>query len=142
MASRPHDRTANPTYDLISNALDSLPQIQVGILFGSLAHGHGQLHSDIDLAVAAQDNRGIDIQARTEIIETLSVACRRPVDLVDLATARGELLRQIVTNGVLVFCRNTQAYAEVIRTLCYDQADFEPLRQQMLQAKRNQWIGA
>ena len=66
----------------------------------------------------------------------------RPVDLVDLRTAGQPLLTQVLTKGTLVHCQDRQLYAELIKRMMFDQADFVPYQQRMLAQRRRAWIGS
>lgn len=66
----------------------------------------------------------------------------RPIDLVGLARATGILLSRILSTGRLIVRRDTALCAELIRRAIYDDADFAPCRQRILEVQRRRWIGA
>jgi predicted nucleotidyltransferase len=72
--------------------------LELAILFGSLARQAGRRHSDVDLAVSAGSR--LSAEARIALIEELASATGRPVDLVDLTQAGEPLLGQILTTGI------------------------------------------
>lgn len=71
--------------DHLRDTLANYPQIELAILFGSLANGRATPQSDIDLAVQA--NKPLDADLKMALIGDLAQAFGRPVDLVDLRTA-------------------------------------------------------
>ena len=81
--------------------------VRVAICFGSQAHGETHGRSDIDFAVefdeVQPDDEGYNeayfqlLAALTALVET------EDVDLVDIHTASGSLVRTIVDQGILVY---------------------------------------
>lgn len=71
------------------------------IVYGSAARGRlrtgGEMASDIDIAVAGDEPLTLD--RRLDLSARLAVAMHRDVDLVDLNTAHGLFLREILTTG-------------------------------------------
>lgn len=115
------------------------PSITVAILFGSMATGRTRFDSDLDLAVAAATP--FTPQSRMALIEDLALAFGRPVDLIDLNQLHGPLLHQILTQGRLLLCKDRTRYAELLRRLVYDEADFMPYYRRILADRRKAWIG-
>jgi predicted nucleotidyltransferase len=112
--------------------------VVLAILFGSLAAGHGRFDSDLDLAVLA--TTPLTSQARIDLIGDLAQAFGRPVDLIDLGLTHCPLLQQILTRGRVVFCKDRTQYAELIRRMVYEEADFMPYYRRILAARRKAWI--
>jgi predicted nucleotidyltransferase len=123
----------------IERALASYPSIILAILFGSLVRGNTRSDSDLDLAVLA--DRPLAPQTRIDLVGDLALAFGRPVDLIDLSRTHGPLLRQIMTQGKLILCKDRTQYAELIRRLVYEEADFMPYYRRILAARRKAWIG-
>ena len=65
--------------------------------------------------------------------QSLSLAVKREVDLVDLSTAWGLILRQVLTTGTLALKRSDTAHAMLLKRMLFDQADMEPLRQRIIE---------
>jgi len=115
------------------------PSITVAVLFGSMATGRARFDSDLDLAVTAATP--LTQQFRLSLIESLALAFGRPVDLIDLNQLHGPLLHQILTQGRLILCTDRTHYAELLRRLVYDEADFMPYYRRILAHRRKAWIG-
>jgi predicted nucleotidyltransferase len=119
--------------------LERHPEIRIALLFGSLAAGRGRRDSDLDLAVAAGQPLGAD--QKTALIAELAQATGRPVDLVDLRTAAGVVLQEALTTGLRLRVTDSALLAELVKKMWFDEADFQPYRRRILEARRKQWIG-
>ena len=124
----------------IVSVLERHPSVSMAILFGSLAAGRECPDSDLDLAVSATAPP-LTVDARIELIDDLAAALGRPIDLIDLNQAHGPLLRQVLTTGRLMLCRNRTEYAELLRRLAYEEADVMPYYRRILATRRQAWIG-
>lgn len=114
--------------------------IKLAILFGSLSRGQDRTDSDLDLAVAG--DAPLDSRQKERLIEALALALGRPVDLVDLRSAGLPILTEVLTKGKLVYCTDRALYAEFIKRMLFDNADFAPYRKRILEERRKSWIGA
>ncbi len=114
------------------------PEIELAILFGSMATGKETAESDLDLAVDA--GRPPTAEEKRALISELAIRIRRPVDLIDLQTVGEPLLGQILKRGVRILGSNTR-YAGLIRKHLFDNADFMPYRRRILRERRRAWIG-
>lgn len=119
--------------ELLSSVLEDHPEIQCCYLYGSAAQGRMAPSSDVDVAVAGF--RPLTGDERAELQGDLEVALGRDVDLVDLLCVTGTILRNAV-RGVCVLCRDTGVKYRVMRRLVYDQEDLQPLRQRMMDRRR------
>jgi predicted nucleotidyltransferase len=113
--------------------------IKLGILFGSLAKDHGTSNSDLDLGVAAMVP--LDTSLKMILVEALAEFSGRPVDLVDLQSASGPILQQVLTQGKLIYCIDRTLYASLIRTMLFNQSDMMPYYDRILAERRKAWIG-
>ena len=113
--------------------------IRVALVFGSLAKDRARPESDLDIAVAAPQPMSTD--EKMKLIAALAEISGRPVDLIDLQTASGLIAVQALTTGKLIHCTDRTLYAELIRRMLYDQADWAPYRERILAARRKAWIG-
>lgn len=123
--------------DRIRAVLRHHNELELAILFGSLASGKMHPHSDVDLAVSA----GAPLPATTRIalIEEIASTTGRPVDLVDLTQAGEPLLGEIVTRGIRLTGQD-EAHARFLTRHLLDQADFSPYRDRILAERRQAWI--
>jgi predicted nucleotidyltransferase len=86
----------------IRAALAARPEIELAILFGSMAAGRANERSDIDLAVRFQpgkEHQGWDFGG---LISALELELRRPVQLVDLGRVESSVLMLEISKGLLV----------------------------------------
>jgi predicted nucleotidyltransferase len=125
--------------DAILAVLDDHPEIRIAVLFGSMARGSGRPDSDLDLAVAA--DAPLNASQKTALVADLAQRIGRPVDLVDLRNATGLVLREALTQGRRLRMADARLLAELLRRLWLDEADFQPYRRRILEARRKAWIG-
>lgn len=137
--TQPQDQPDVKVQAAIASVLEHYPSVTMAILFGSLAAGRGRSDSDLDLAVSSTGT--LTAQARIELIDELAASLGRPVDLVDLSQAHGPLLKQVLTTGRLLLCRNRTDYAELLRRQAYEEADVMPYYRRILATRRQAWIG-
>ena len=135
---KPHPVALPEFIDQLRAVLARHPQVNFAMLFGSLARGTPRPDSDLDLAVGA--DRPLHSDEIIALIGDLATASGRAVDLIDLADAGEPLLGQILAHGVRVLGDSTRHGALLSRHLT-DVADFVPLQQRILDARRRRWIG-
>jgi len=123
----------------IRSVLQHHGELELAILFGSLARNAARQHSDVDLAISA--GSPLPAEARIALIEELASATGRPVDLVDLTQAGEPLLGQILTTGVRL-TGSVEAHARFLTRHLIEQADFLPYRDRILAERRQAWIDA
>ena len=128
----------SPIKSIIENTLNQIPAIKLAIVFGSVAGNRETASSDIDLAVLMDAH--IDAKQKAKIIEALATATGRAIDLIDLRTAGQPLLGQIITRGARILGSDAD-YAQLITKNLFDQADFLPYRNRILDERREAWIG-
>lgn len=122
----------------LRDVLERHPHIRQALVFGSVASGRPRPDSDLDVAVEA--DHPLDARAKTNLIEALAAASGRPVDLIDLKTASGPLLGQILKHGHRILGSESD-HAELLRRYLFDAEDFQPYIQRMLRERRQAWIG-
>jgi len=123
----------------IRSVLERHPEIRIALLFGSLASREARTDSDLDLAVAA--DQPLSAGLKGALIAELAQATGRPVDLVDLRTAAGLVLKEALTTGMRLRVTDHALLAGLVTRMWFDEADFEPYRRRILEARRKQWIG-
>ncbi|CAK0746742.1 Nucleotidyltransferase domain-containing protein [Gammaproteobacteria bacterium] len=125
-------------FESITAELLRYPQIQLAMVFGSLASGTATPSSDLDIAVQAQYPLSID--EKMALIGDLAVVTGRSVDLVDLRCVGGPLLNQILRHGKRI-CGSDSDYAELALRNIYANEDFMPYVRRALEERRRAWIG-
>ncbi|MDR8392880.1 nucleotidyltransferase domain-containing protein [Aliifodinibius sp. S!AR15-10] len=122
----------------IEKYLEGHPKIKLGILHGSVAENRATFESDIDLAVAADEPLSSD--EIMEVIKKIIDISGRPVDLIDLQTTHGTLLKEILTKGTLIYSGDTTLHASIIKRMIFNQEDMMPYRDRILKEQRERWV--
>ena len=123
---------------LIRRVLHRYPDIKLCIVFGSTATGKASFDSDLDIAVAAE--QPLSSGKCLELIEELSAATNREIDLIDLMTATGPISKQALSMGVVVQNLNKGLYAGIISRMLFNQADMMPYYERILRERRRRFI--
>jgi len=110
--------------ETIKTFLETYPHLQIAYVFGSAAKGRLRSDSDIDIAVAACEPLSVNV--RLDLITALSKITGREIDLIDLKTTHGLLLHEIMTTGMLLFCKDTHLKYGFARETVYFAEDFLP----------------
>lgn len=118
--------------------LRSHPEIELAVLFGSLAAGRARPDSDIDVAVMGP--APLTAQQKFDLMGDLADASGRPVDLIDVRTAGEPLLGQILQHGKRLL-GDDEAWARLLSRHLLDTADFMPYVDRILAERRQRWIG-
>ena len=122
----------------LRDVLAGFPDVQLALVFGSVAQGHAAPDSDLDIAVAASDTLSVD--QKMALVAALAARTGRPIDLIDLNAVGQPLLGQIVRHGRrLLGC--AAAHGRLISRHLIEEADFMPLRRRILKERRTAWIG-
>ncbi len=109
------------------------PELHCCYLFGSAINDRMHADSDIDIAVATDAPLSPD--QKQILREELEQVLQRDVDLIDLQSATGNILRQAL-HGKCILCRNNNARYQLQRRLIYDQEDMQPLRNRIMETRR------
>jgi predicted nucleotidyltransferase len=97
------------------------PDIAIAIVFGSCSRNQATPASDYDIAVASE--QALTAERKIKLIKALSSLTLRPVDLIDLHTARHPILQSVLTTGKLIKKIDTELYAKFLRRLWNWKAD-------------------
>jgi predicted nucleotidyltransferase len=126
------------TVSLIGEALRSHTDIQLAIVFGSVAVGEQRYESDVDIAIDI--GRPLTPQEKMALISQIAEKTGRPVDLIDLTTAGEPVLGEILKHGVRIVGSKSK-YAALLSKHLLDAADFMPYRSRILRERRRAWTG-
>ena len=110
--------------EVIKQELSKDSSVVLAILYGSAANERIHLNSDIDLAVAT--NAPLTKEKKIEIITRLTLTLDREIDLVDLNEISGLILQEVLCKGKLLINNSSEKFAELIKQMLYDQADWMP----------------
>jgi predicted nucleotidyltransferase len=99
---------------LVERILAALPDTQAIYLFGSAAAGRLRDDSDVDVAVLLPHVRAkaLGSLALSELAFDLMKALRRDVDLINLRQVSTVLQKQVIENGIVLFCADEFAKDE------------------------------
>jgi uncharacterized protein len=93
--------------------------------------------SDVDVGVLY--SCPLEASRRFELATTLARALERPVDVVDLHSLAGTILRRILCNGVMIINRSSHEYFALLRAMIFDQADFMPYVRRTLEERQRRF---
>lgn len=124
---------------MAASLLGNEPGLRLAILFGSAVRGTLRPDSDIDLALLF--DTPLNAQRRWEIGTGLKGRFGRPVDVADLFSADGAILRQILCRGRVVIRADAGAYEHLVRRMIYNQADMMPYVRRTLLERQGRFIG-
>ncbi len=113
------------------------PELELAIVFGSVATGRQAPHSDLDIAVQAR--RALTAEQRMALVSELALASGRAIDLIDLRAVGEPLLGQVLAHGRRLV-GSDEAFAELLRKHLFDAADFLPYAQRIVEQRRRAWI--
>ena len=132
---RPND-PMHPITETLQPVLAQHPYIRQVIVFGSVAAGRPRADSDLDIAVQAR--RPLTTEQKIALIDDLTLATGRPIDLIDLKTVGEPLLGQIIKHGQRITGSDDDFVALVSKHLL-DAADFLPYVERMLDERQRAW---
>jgi len=106
---------------IIISLLKKEKDIGFCVLFGSAADNALSRHSDIDIALGAESR--LSPERLAELQKSLSSALNREADIVDIRSAEGVFLQQILTKGDLLIRKDANLYAYLLRKMWYFNED-------------------
>jgi predicted nucleotidyltransferase len=127
-------KTEQQLTDLLARDVD----IDMAILFGSVAAGRPRADSDVDIALLTR--RPLDADRKRALTTAIAAVTGRPVDLVDLRTAGVEIIGIVLRTGRRLLCREPRLWADLVARNLVDSADFLPYRERLLTERRQAWI--
>ena len=126
-------------FEVLARVLTDLPFIRLGIVFGSITTGRANPDSDVDLAIAA--DRPLSSAQKMAVVDSVASALGRPVDVIDLLSDGGPVLRQAIVTGRRIYGDDTEIYARVLNRMTAHEADVMPYYNRTLEQRRRRWIG-
>ncbi len=122
----------------VQAALAKHPEIDLAIVFGSVARGEARRDSDIDVAVHLPTP--LDANQKMQLIADITAVTGRPVDLIDLRTIGEPLLGQILKHGRQIRGEAVDL-TPLIQRHVYAMEDFMPYVERTLEERKRAWIG-
>lgn len=128
----------DPLHETLRKVLANHPSVRLCTVFGSTAAGKAAKGSDLDLAIAAAEP--LTAEERLELLEALSAATGRTVDLIDLMTESGPILKQALSKGVIVQNSDKLLYARLMSRMLFAEADMMPYYHRILRERRERFL--
>jgi uncharacterized protein len=114
--------------DALRAALAAEPSVQVAYVFGSAGRGEDSSASDVDVALLAGAELGLDRRARFSETLARALSFSRRVDVVDLRATSPVLMAEVVRDGVVVLERDREARIDFEMDAIRKFEDTRPLR--------------
>ena len=114
------------------------PEYELVGIFGSFADESATPKSDLDIAVAK--NQPLTTDERLTLAGDLSVAVGREVDLVDLQTASGQILSEILASADWIIKRAPDILAKATLKQIYEYEDFGRQAARIRKAKLERFL--
>lgn len=112
-------------------AVRAVDGVQLAVLFGSFARGHGQavhaVHAKSDVDVAVVLDPTVSSAEELALQETIARTTGRDVDLVRLESADVILRNRVAREGVLLFERAPGMFARYAAEAALEYLEMEPL---------------
>ena len=122
----------------ILRVLHRFKEIELCIIFGSVASGHASNKSDLDIAIAGKHS--FHEGTYLELVAALAESTNREIDLIDLNTANGPILKKALSTGVVILNRDKNLYARLISRMLFNEADMMPYFHRTLKERRKRFL--
>lgn len=120
------------------NVLRAEPGLQLAMLYGSGATGKMRAESDVDIALLFE--HPLNAETKMKLISRLEQEFRRNVDLIDLYSLSGTILKQILRKGRVLIQAKPGVLAELTRKMIYNQTDMMPYVSRTLLERQRRFI--
>ena len=118
--------------------LRSVTGLRLAIVYGSVATGGLRPDSDVDIAVLF--DQPLSAERKVDLAGELAQRLSRQVDLTDLMSLSGTILRQILCKGEVLVKADTSSFAELTRRMIYNQTDLMPLVRRTLEERQMRFV--
>ncbi len=105
-------------------ALKGFPEVELAVIFGSVARGAATRESDVDIGVRTNE-RSLELLSRLEV--TLGRAAQREVQVVSLDESPPLLRFEIARDGKVLVQRKPHAWADFRARAMVDWWDWAPI---------------
>jgi len=120
------------------SALNNEKGLKLAIIYGSAAAGTMRIDSDVDIALLF--DRPLSAEYKMELVVRLERALLRNVDLVDIATLSGTILKQVLCKGRVLIQKEAGTLAEQMKKMIYNQADMMPYVSRTLLERQRRFV--
>ena len=128
------NQTKDEIVQIVQKILTQHQDISLALIFGSVAKGTFIDSSDLDLAVAGSSP--LSPEEKLNLIQSLSDALHREVDLVDLRVATGTVFKQALTTSVPIVLKDPMLLARCASRMVFEDADFHGFRRKLMKDRR------
>lgn len=128
----------NRIIDQIIGEFSEDQDLRVLILYGSQANGTSHPDSDVDIAVLY--TAPLSFNQHCSLMQRLGKALNKTIDLVDLYSMNGTILKQILTKGRVLTGRGSTEFEGLLSRMVYNQEDMMPYYNRSLEDRRMRFI--
>ncbi len=114
------------------------PDVILALLHGSAATGRMRADSDVDIAVLCE--QPLTVERKTMLAARLERALRVSVDLIDLFSLNGTILKQVLCKGRVLVRRRPEDMAGQVKKMLFNQADMMPYVRRTLRERQQRFI--
>lgn len=122
----------------IIKEFENFHKVQIVILFGSALNQRLTRKSDIDIAFAQNSRAAHD--EKTQIHIALERRLKRDIDLIDLHTVNGHILKTVLCEGDILIKKSIPLFAFFLKKMWYNQADMMPYTRMILENQVDSFI--
>ena len=122
---------------LLKEEFESDENVVLVLLFGSFASNTNTSESDLDIAFLTQHSLSIDQILALQ--NRLAAKMNREIDLVDLRTAHGALLQEILARGVVVLKKDPHAYYLLLKRMLGESEDDARVHAKVVEERKQNW---
>ncbi len=122
----------------IKRILRAEPGLSLAVLYGSAATGTMRADSDVDIALLF--TRPMNAEQKMDLISRLAGELQRDVDVVDLFSLSGTLLKQILRKGRVLMETRSGTLARLLQRMIHNQSDMMPYVTRTLLERQRRFI--
>ncbi len=124
--------------DRVGELLASASGLRLALLYGSSVGGRMRGDSDVDVAVLFE--RPLEAEQKMRLTASLEAGLSRSVDLVDLFSLNGTILKQVLCKGQVLIRKNGEDLPSLLRRMIYNQADMMPYVSRTLYERQERFV--
>jgi len=122
----------------LRDVLSQEPGLEFAMLYGSVAAGKERQDSDVDIAVCFETP--LDFNRKADLVLRLEAAIARSIDLADIASLNGTILKQVLTKGCVIVERKLGSREKQNSRMLYNQADMMPYVRRTLKERQRRFL--
>jgi len=122
----------------ILKVLQCFGDVKLCIVFGSVASGKASNKSDLDIAIA--EEQPMQEGRFLELAGAFAEAMNRDVDIIDLNTSTGPILKHALSKGTVILNRDKNLYATLISRMLFNESDMMPYYHRTLEERRKRFL--